>query len=326
MLKPIYDQLVVRASQHQFTAAPIDVLPGAYIAVDSAGRPALFMRASAPSPEAPLRTAQVSLRLGASFTLTFGGSDPIRGLFDCLACEAPERAAIDTFLVLVDAFVASGQAQLDPDASLGTFFRSIVRLFAVPPARDLAAERQGLWGELFTMRAVNGYAFWAPYWHTEPNRRFDFSAAGKRVEVKTTSGGPRIHHFSHRQVYALADEEIVVASLLVSLDDAGLTLRELIEECREAIAATPEFIRLERAVRRAGMDDPAESGPSFDPRGASVALAWFDSTQVPHFRLAEPPGVSDTRYRVDLSTAPQMDPDVVSTWLQQWEPVPITVH
>lgn len=320
MLKTLYDQLRKDVSPHRFTATPLVSLPNAYLAIDSAGRPALFRRASGPSPEAPLRTAQVSLRLGMPFTITPRSTHSITGLFDCLSCETSERGAIETFLVLVDAYLANHSAS-NVDTSLSTFFRSIVRLFAVPPSRDLAAERQGLWGELFMMRSVNGYEFWATYWHTEPTRKFDFSAAGRRVEVKTTSNGPRIHHFSHRQVYALAGEEIVIASLIVNADDAGLTLRELIDECRHAIAATPEFIRLERAVRRAGMDDPSESGPSFDERAASIALAWFGSADAPHFRVAEPPGVSDTRYRVDLSTAPQMDPDNVSTWLQLWEPV-----
>jgi hypothetical protein len=204
---------------------------------------------------------------------------------------------------------------------MSEFFRALVRLFAIPAARDLGSERQGLWGELFTMRSLLGYAFWAPYWHTEPNRRFDFSANGKRVEVKTTSGGPRVHHFAHRQAFALAGEKIVIASLIVSPDDVGLTLRDLVEECRQAIAGTPEFLRLERVVRRAGMDDPAEIGPAFDTAGALASLAWFDSVEIPHFQVPEPPGVSDTRYRVDLSTAPRLELDYISTWLGQWAPI-----
>lgn len=99
-------------------------------------------------------------------------------------------------------------------------------------------------------------------------RRFDFSNERRRVEVKTTLGGPRIHRFSHRQIYALPGEEIVIVSLILREEDAGLSLNQLITEARSAIKETPFFITLERAVRRAGMDLQTETGPAFDAEEA----------------------------------------------------------
>ncbi len=320
MLRELYEQIAADISGHRFTARPINAFQGAYLAVDSQQRPALFMPTTGSSSEPPLRTAQVSLRLSGRFTITPNNAEPVTGTFDCLACEATEAPAIQTFLVLVESFVAHQPS----DITISEFFRTIVRLFAMPAARDLTAERQGLWGELFMMRTVNGFAFWAPFWHTEPTRRFDFSSIGKRVEVKTALEGPRIHHFGHRQIYPVPGEEIVVASLLVTYDDAGMSLRDLILECRRETASTPQFMSLERAVRRAGMDDGDETGPKFDPTAAAINLAWFDSQDVPHFQVPEPPGVSDTRYRVDLSTAPPLDEGAVTNWLQNWQLVGAT--
>jgi hypothetical protein len=282
----------------------------------------LFVRADERSSEPPLRTAQVSLQLSREYTLATGGGSPNRELFHSLCCEASERPEVDTFLILIDAFLARHEGQSVVADTLTSFFRSLVRLFAVSPARDVEAERQGLWGELFVMSCVRGFRFWAPFWHTEPTRRFDFSAPGRRVEVKTTIGVERIHHFSHRQIYALEGEEIVIASLLLREEDGGLSLRELIDGCRLALQDTPFYLKLEKAVRRADMEASSETGPVFDATEATKALAWFRSTDAPHFRMPEPPGVSETRYKVDLSTAPRLDLWELEGWLDSWSATP----
>jgi hypothetical protein len=53
--------------------------------------------------------------------------------------------------------------------------------------------------------------------------RRDFSKAKKHVEVKTTVGTTRIHHFSHRQIWEAEGEMITIASLMLAEDDSGLS-------------------------------------------------------------------------------------------------------
>jgi hypothetical protein len=302
-------------SGHAFTVAPVLHREGIFVGADVGGRPCLFVRADERSGEPPLRTTHVSLQLSREYTLAIGGGSPKRELFHSLCCEASERPDVDTFLILIDAFLARHEGQSVVADTLTSFFRSLVRLFAVTPARDLEAERQGLWGELFVMSCVRGFRFWAPFWHTEPTRRFDFSAPGRRVEVKTTVGTERIHHFSHRQIYALEGEEIVIASLLLKKEEEGQSLRQLIDGCGFALQDTPFYLKLEKAVRRADMETSSDTGPVFDATEASKALAWFRSTDAPHFRMPEPLGVSETRYKVDLSTAPRLDLQELEGWL-----------
>lgn len=321
----LFLELKANPSGHAFTVTPVSERPGAYLGIDSLGRPCLFVRADERPAEPPLRTTQVSLKLGQEYDLAIGDGAPIRERFHSLCCEASDRPGVETFLVLIDAFLASHEGSgLTADA-LSSFFRSLVRLFAVAPVQDLHGERQGLWGELFVMSRVRGFGFWAPFWHSEATRSFDFSTPGRRVEVKTTLGGPRIHHFSHRQVYALNGEEIVIASLLLREEDSGLALRHLINECRAALRETPFHLKLEKAVRRAGMADTSETGPSFDAAEAEMELGWFRSADVPHFRVPEPPGVSETRYRADLSTAPRLPRNEVEAWLDTWSETSVEV-
>ncbi len=217
----------------------------------------------------------------------------------------------------MEAFLARYQGeQLDGDKL--SFFRSLVKLFSVTQAKDLQTERQGLWGELFMMRQLGGFQFWSPFWHSEVTRLFDFSSNRKRVEVKAVLGQQRIHHFSHRQIYAMGIEEIVIVSLLLREEDAGLSLRTLVDECREALLGTPEFLKIERSVRRAGMESNEVVGPIFDAVQAEALMCCFKSTDAPHFRMPEPPGVSETRYKVDLSTAPVLLRNEFKQWVEKW--------
>ncbi len=317
-ISELFNELKEKPSSHAFTVTPMPERYDAYLGIDVDGRPCLFVRTEKMSREPPMRTAHVSLQLSQEYDLAISDSSLSRELFHSLRCETSEKVEVDTFLVLVEAFLARNKNQPLVADTLTSFFRSMVRLFSVGPARDLESERQGLWGELFVMSQVRGFEFWAPFWHSETTRRFDFSALGRRVEVKTTTGAERIHHFSHRQIYALEGEEIVIASLLLREEDAGLSLRDLINECRTLLQRSPFYLKLEKAVRQAGMEASSEIGPIFDAKEAEKNLAWFKSTDAPHFRVPEPVGVSETRYKVNLSTAPRLDSKELEDWLDSW--------
>lgn len=314
----LYQHLRENPSGHTYTVALVPRWGDVYLGVDRTGRPCLFVRVGTVCSEPSLRTTHVSLELSQQYDLAEGEESANRELFHSLRCESILRPDVETFLVLIEAFLTRHEGQPMTGDSLTNFFRSMMRLFTVSPARDLEKERLGLWGELFMMSCLRGYRFWAPFWHSETTRRFDFSAPGHRVEVKTTLGDQRIHHFSHRQIYAEGGEEILIVSLLVREEDSGLSLRSLIDDCREALLDTSDFLKLERAVRSAGMEDPSEIGPIFDPDEAKRNLSWFRSTDAPHFRMPEPSGVSETRYKVDLSAAPRLEPQEVGVWLDSW--------
>lgn len=324
-VRDIFAKLKDNPSGHAYTVAQIPGRDNVFLGADMAGHPCLFVRAEERLTDPPLRTAQVSLQLSQEYSLALAGGAASRQLLHSMRCESSDRAEVQNFLTLMDAFLARYEAERLDGEKLSSFFRSMVKLFSVAPARDLQAERQGLWGELFMMRLLRGFHFWAPFWHSEVTRLFDFSSAQQRVEVKTVLGQQRIHHFSHRQIYALGGEEIVIASLLLREEDAGLSMRELIDEARVSLLGTPDFLKLERAVRRAGMESADTVGPTFDEAQAGTSLRWFRSSDAPHFRLPEPPGVSETRYKVDLSTAPSLSSDELERWLKTWRVVTVEI-
>ena len=324
-LAALLSKLRDRPSGHAFTVAPVPGSYGVFLGVDMTGYPVLFVVAEAGALEPPLRTNKLSLHIGQSYSLAGLDDSASVEMLHALRCETSDSADVETFLLLAEALLVSQGAERIDRHALTSFFRSMVRLFAVTPAKDLQAERRGLWGELFIMSRVQGFRFWAPFWHSEVERRFDFSCGRNRVEVKVTTRPERTHHFSHRQIYATEGEEIVVASIVATEDDSGLSLRQLIDDCRNALIGTPDYLKLEKAVRQAGMESSTEPGPVIDAAEAEQNLAWFRSMDIPHFRVPEPPGVTETRYKVDLSTAPRVTPTELDAWLRPWHPSSIAV-
>lgn len=323
-LAELLSELRDRPSGHVFTVAPLPRSRGVLLGVDVTGHPVLFVQAEATAAEPPLRTNKVSLHVGQSYSLAGMDESPRTELLHALHCETSDLADVDTFLLLAEAFLVRHETGGVDRHALTSFFRAMVRLFAVTPAKDLQAERLGLWGELFLMSRVRGFRFWAPFWHSEVTRRFDFSSGRNRVEVKITTRPERMHYFSHRQIYAAEGEVVVVASIVAVEDDAGVSLRELIEECRSALVGTPDYLKLEKAVRHAGMESSAEAGPVISATEAEQNLAWFRSVDIPHFRVPEPLGVTETSYKVDLSTAPRIAAVDLNQWLRVWSPEPLS--
>lgn len=199
------------------------------------------------------------------------------------------------------------------------FFTSMSRLFATHPVKDTDAERQGLWGELFLMNQINGFRFFASFWHPEVRRIFDFSFLNKHIEVKTTLNTERVHHFSHRQLYGQKDEEIVILSIMLISSEYGLSLKELIDKGRIALSGSPNYLKLEQAIIHADMVDTSIEGPKYNSDQALRNMKWYRSIDVPRFNEPEPIGVSETRYKVTLENAKNLDPKELENWLAKWQ-------
>lgn len=317
-----FRELAAREIEHAFSAIVLDARAGVYLGVDANRRPALFIREAAGISQPTLRTQYLSLTMGRDYRVTQADGSDVKSRFNVLSCESSAPADSESFLAVCDAFLAGAKnAQFSGD-QLRSLFISLVRLFAVRPESDVTSQRQGLWGELFVMSRLRGFPFWAPFWHEETTSRFDFTGPGRWVEVKTALGKDRIHRFAHAQLYTAHDEEIAVASLLLLEDKSGLSLRNLVTECRAELRGSPYYMKLERAVRSAQMEDPSAAGPAFSATHAESELAWFRAEDVPHFRLPEPQGVSETHYRANLHGAPRISSEDLGAWLNKWRDVP----
>lgn len=313
----LFEEVKSSGLEHSYRVVPIPNIQDAYIGSDGKGRPCIFLKYPDGDRLPNLQTERLSLAISKEFTLFMPGSTQRTDLYNAIFCLSDSPGDIEAFLTVISSFLEHNASKHISTKDISAFFSALLRLFSIRPDESNKARRQGLWGELYFMRQNRGYKFWAPYWHTETSRLFDYSTILKRLEVKTTLAPNRIHHVSHRQVYSSGGEEIYIASMMLTEDNTGVSLRSLIDECREALIRTPHFMKLEKAVRHAGMHGHDE-GPEYNGGEAANSIRFFDVVSVPRFRVDEPEGVSGTHYQIDLTSIPAVDGARLTAWIDNW--------
>lgn len=264
-----------------------------------------------------ISTDLISLSLSESCSINVNNNS-ITARCHVMSCKIESDEVTKTYLGLCKAFAFEITNSKNSEQVL-EFFSNLTQLFKITPALDLSLERQGLWGELYLIRQTGEINKFVSFWHNESTRKFDFAKENYRLEVKTTSQDNRIHIFSHNQLYRDDQVKIVIASIKLKYDDAGLSLRELIEDTRAALQGDIKSLyKLEGVVLKAGMIDSYEVGPCFDESYARSQLYWFNSIDVPRFNQFEPEGVSNTKYSVDLTNSPRLSNEEVTEWLNNW--------
>jgi len=248
-----------------------------------------------------------------NYTLSIGPDNIREGKYHGILCLSDDSTDKDTFIFILDSVLSSGG--LNNVDTINIIFRSLVNLFSVEKTQDNISEQKGLWAELFFMRKNGGFRRWAKSWHNEPTGIFDFSTETKRLEIKSTTRPERIHEFSHTQLLTMPHQETTIVSYLLQEDDTGRSLKTLIDEARSELFGNPHLIKLEKAIRRAGMAELDQDGPRFNEDYVNRHVAWFRSTEIPRFMTDEPPGVTGTHYKSDLTNAPKLSDQEIKSFI-----------
>ena len=75
-------------------------------------------------------------------------------------------------------------------------------------------------------------------WHELPNSKYDFTLGRDKVEVKSTSGEERKHHFSLDQLNPSSNSRLLIASVIVRESghgNGGMSVRELYDKICERV-------------------------------------------------------------------------------------------
>lgn len=227
----------------------------------------------------------------------------------CLSTVRDERIA---FLRLTEAF--SQHLSADQPYIMNELFSALENLFA-QDGTSSEKELQGLYAELYVIyyflkHGVN----LCEYWQKQDKLNFDFSiSTSKRIEVKSTTRSERIHHFKHEQL--LSDlYDIIVASVLLRKDDAGLSLLSLIEDIRAVIAQDfRTLLYIDRFIKNIPEEDLREL--RYDETYSAKHIRFFPAANIPKFDEVQPDGVSHAEYDSDLTSAIYLTSDEMLSWL-----------
>ena len=174
----------------------------------------------------------------------------------------------------------------------------LLRLMKQPGQRRF----RGLWGELFVILRGANSATMINAWHREGYERFDFSRGRERLEVKSSSNRLRNHFFGLEQVCPPSGVSVLVASVQVEEQTNGSTLGGLWDRVADAAPSGDARLKVERiCVEALGEDLSTGRAFSADWNLAMDSISFYGVTDIPRPPCDCPAGVSDVRFRSDLS-------------------------
>ena len=145
--------------------------------------------------------------------------------FAVLTCTANDAELARYFCRVVSSFFGDASMTEDVERTLD----GITTLFSAL-SRTPRQSAQGLWAELAVIAYAHRPEVAISVWHSELSDLYDFALGAHRLEVKSTLGKLREHHFQLDQLGTATTGQTVVASLMLRQTSHGTSIFELAEQ------------------------------------------------------------------------------------------------
>ena len=249
----------------------------------------------------PIRLANLDAQFELRCHLMLVGEPAREGHFTVIRCRDCDGEMTRYFLSICETILR----MLGDQPTRAQLSTAVIRLAAIfqrvrqTPARPL----NGLFGELYLILRSGNVVRTLAAWRSDANARFDFSLGDVRLEVKATGGRVRLHTFSYDQCNPPSGTVAVVASLHAEKTAGGESLRSVISQLEARVSAHADLVLKLHETVAATLGTSLKNGLSrrFDMRLAESSLRFFAIENVPAIRGPLPAGVSDVRFRSDLS-------------------------
>jgi site-specific DNA-cytosine methylase len=294
-------------SSCSFSAVPMELDSAHKLGKDEGGCPCLLIATGSAAAKARTRVPLVLENLAVLFDLRCDVSSPKRasqlGTFTVIKCVAADAVVRSYFLTLLSG-ISAAIGRTSDRAKVAAVVEDLVELFRALGATP-KNEIQGLWGELLVIHEALDPLTVAEAWRCQSGDCYDFNKGAERIEVKTTSQKPRLHHFTLEQLSPPTGTQLLVASIIVQRSGAGQSVFDLLDALRGKLAAKPRLqLRLVRQVHEClGNSWQSARNIRFDYEAARQSLRFCDGTQIPKVSLPLPEGVSHVSFVADVEGA-----------------------
>ena len=194
-------------------------------------------------------------------------------------------------------------------------FIELFKAIKEPPRKSV----QGLWSELFIIEQSDSPEKIISGWHSIPEEQFDFSFDKLQLEVKSSATELRTHHFSSNQLNPSKGTEILIASILVNTDVAGISVKDLIKKISKKSNNFPkqkEKLHL-IAYSTIGSDIEQIENIKFNYELAKESLRFYKSDEVPKISDVNiPKEVSKVKFVSNLINSEPLKMDIDSLLLR----------
>ncbi|MBY9075950.1 PD-(D/E)XK motif protein [Nocardioides sp. WL0053] len=293
-------QRVTPPADHGFSVLPVPGADGYRVGRGADNAVALLTPADQ-APEPPTRLRRLSLDPRLRCRVEAEGST-LEDDFGVVQFHVDDEALLQPFLDVAAAVIRMlGKSPAPGEVS--TAMRRLVRLFdRAEPARGSVL---GLWAELLVIDRSTDVAGMVDAWHAYVDARFDFAAAGSRLEVKATTRDARVHEFALRQLVPVEGAEVLVASVMTTETHAGTAIGELVSRVERRLDgdATRQMRVHEQVAATLGPDWVRHTDRRFDEQQGIQSLVVLPAAAIPRV-ASPPPAVIDVRLTVDCTDVP----------------------
>ena len=229
---------------NRFSAAAIAKGKQHRLGKDIQGRPVILFSATTASnrrfPPPPIVLEHITILHDIDCQIIGLEGKTDQGKFTLVRCTSDDTVLHTYFLRMASSIVSSfTEKPLQKDISIA--IAQLVELFRAmsKPSRKSI---QGLWAELFLISQAKIPNILVRAWHSEPEDRYDFCFLDTRLEVKSVSTRKRQHHFSFEQLHPPTGIDVLVASLFVERNQAGMSIEDLSKNIRHRLGKDIELV------------------------------------------------------------------------------------
>lgn len=249
----------------------------------------------------PIRLESLDVQFGLPCYIKKAHGPDQEERFTVIRCRSLDHEIVRYFFFICNAVlrIVGDRPAQHTVASAVHRLAAIFQKTQKPPARTV----NGLFGELYLIyRSTNPVRTLAA-WRTDETARFDFVEGDVCLDVKATTGRVRAHSFSYEQCNSPPNTLSIVASMFVERVSRGITLRTLIDDILAVVASDMDLALKLHEVTAATLGTSIKEAMelAFDVTLTDTSLRFFNLADVPSIRGPLPAGVSDVRFRSDLS-------------------------
>jgi hypothetical protein len=254
-------------------------------------------------------TKELTLILDIECEFNIGGSEKTM-LSNILVCKSSDETEVSAFVRLCAAFAGDDLNS----RSITELFSALTRLFTTKSRSD-AGSIAGLFGELYTIYYLDSMDIdVSGYWQKKDLMKFDFSIdQEKRIEVKTSAGPERRHHFRHEQLF-YEDYDIVVVSIMLREANQGISVLNVVDYCRKKYAS--DYARLNIIERRvSNYSDGELMKMVYDLPYLKNNIRFIPASEIPRFKEKSPNNLTNAEYDCNLGGTAGMTLDQLAQWM-----------
>ena len=211
-----------------------------------------------------------------------------------------QKMFVDVFLMMLDTL-----PQIPSNIELASKIESLLSIFSKLKRRPIH-KLQGLWAELLLIEQSMDPVTTARAWHSQPDSKYDFTMGSDKIEVKSTQGEHRIHHFSLDQLNPSANSNLLVCSVIVresAKADYGLSVFDLYNRIYLKVTDSDILMHISEVVAETlGSDYYDAQKKFFDYTEACDSLSLYEHMDIPKIAKSDvPEHVTEVRFAADLS-------------------------